>query len=278
VRVATLPRGDDPDSFIRRDGAEAFRARLDAARDFLDWQIDLRLPSVNPDNIRDRMKLLSDVTAGIAKIRDRMAQDTAVNRAAVRLSAPVAELRNMVAAHARSMLRNLEAAADRSRLAAGDAGGDGAPLEIANPAVRQLLKLAMTCSEARAWMNSREEPLPLAPFPGGELVTRALAADIDPARPESVAAWLATLAPGEESLVTAVMHDRAKVAGSGDAERAALTLKLSVVTARIDTLTVEQRRPGLPISAALEILAQLPSLQKEKVDLQKRVQDIQPTR
>jgi DNA primase len=35
-----LPAGDDPDSLIRRGGAEAFREKLDAAVDFLDFYVD----------------------------------------------------------------------------------------------------------------------------------------------------------------------------------------------------------------------------------------------
>ncbi|MBV9126888.1 MAG: DNA primase, partial [Verrucomicrobia bacterium] len=40
VRVATMPAGEDPDSLIRRGGAEAFRARVGAAQDFFDFQIE----------------------------------------------------------------------------------------------------------------------------------------------------------------------------------------------------------------------------------------------
>ena len=38
VNVATLPEGEDPDSFVRKNGGDAFRARLDAAVSFLDFK------------------------------------------------------------------------------------------------------------------------------------------------------------------------------------------------------------------------------------------------
>jgi len=38
VNVATLPEGEDPDSFVRKNGGEAFRARVDAAVSFLDFK------------------------------------------------------------------------------------------------------------------------------------------------------------------------------------------------------------------------------------------------
>ncbi|HUI11177.1 MAG TPA: DNA primase [Bacteroidota bacterium] len=38
VNVATLPEGEDPDSFVRKEGGDAFRARVDAAVSFLDFK------------------------------------------------------------------------------------------------------------------------------------------------------------------------------------------------------------------------------------------------
>jgi DNA primase len=40
VKVVRLPAGDDPDSLIRKGGAEAFRGKLDEAVDFLDFFVD----------------------------------------------------------------------------------------------------------------------------------------------------------------------------------------------------------------------------------------------
>jgi DNA primase len=40
VRVALLPDGEDPDSFIRSNGANAFRALLDAAKPSIEFKID----------------------------------------------------------------------------------------------------------------------------------------------------------------------------------------------------------------------------------------------
>jgi len=38
VSVATLPEGEDPDSFVRKSGGEAFRARVESAVSFLDFK------------------------------------------------------------------------------------------------------------------------------------------------------------------------------------------------------------------------------------------------
>jgi DNA primase len=279
VRVASLPIGDDPDSLIRRDGVESLRAHLSGAKDFLDWQIDLRLPSVDPGNLRDRMKLLSDITGSIAKIRDRMAQDAAINRAAMRLSAPVDELRRMVTAHAKTMLRNREQAEVRSaNAAAREEPSERTVLEIDNPAVRQLLKLALTCPEAHQWMAQQKPSLPWTEFAGGDLIDRALQAGIDPARPESVAAWLSTLSPEEEPLVSAIMHDNSPPGGVESAARTALSLEVQSTGAKLAVLKSRQRQPDLPQEQAMSIAREIALLQNQYLDLQKKVRDIQLTR
>ena len=40
VRVAVMPEGEDPDSMIRKHGVEAFSARIHAAQDFFEFQIE----------------------------------------------------------------------------------------------------------------------------------------------------------------------------------------------------------------------------------------------
>jgi len=282
VRVATLPQGDDPDSLIRREGVAAFRARIAAAQDFCDWLIDLRAPQVAPDNLQQRMKLLSDVAGSIAKLRDRMAQDSAMHRAAMKLSAPVDELRRMVAAHAKTMLHNKQQAEERdANFAARNAPAEPDAAEavvIDQPAVRHLLHWALTSSAARQWMAGLQPSLPWSGFTGGDLIDRALRAVLDPERPESVNAWLATLPAAEEILAASVMHENTPQGDAEAAERAACSLQLIALGRRMDALTVQQRQPGLPAAEAMRILAEIAVLQKEKVDLQKRVRDIRDTR
>ncbi len=43
VRIVLLPPGDDPDTFVRRDGADAFRRLLDSAKPALQFRIDIEI-------------------------------------------------------------------------------------------------------------------------------------------------------------------------------------------------------------------------------------------
>ncbi len=48
VRVAEMPQGEDPDSLIRKSGADAFRERVAAARDLFDYQTRRQAPTPEP--------------------------------------------------------------------------------------------------------------------------------------------------------------------------------------------------------------------------------------
>ncbi|MBV8149425.1 MAG: toprim domain-containing protein, partial [Candidatus Eremiobacteraeota bacterium] len=43
VRIVLLPAGEDPDSFLRREGAEAFRGLLDSAKPAIEFKIDAEI-------------------------------------------------------------------------------------------------------------------------------------------------------------------------------------------------------------------------------------------
>ena len=48
VRVAEMPPGEDPDSLVRKEGAEKFGARIAGARDFFDFWIEREVSTSEP--------------------------------------------------------------------------------------------------------------------------------------------------------------------------------------------------------------------------------------
>ncbi|MCH1555389.1 MAG: DNA primase, partial [Pseudomonadales bacterium] len=62
ARFMFLPEGDDPDSLVRREGTEAFTARIDAADDVSTWFFeklgqDLQVDGLDPETIAGRAAL-----------------------------------------------------------------------------------------------------------------------------------------------------------------------------------------------------------------------------
>jgi DNA primase len=101
VTVVELPEGHDPDSFLKAEGAEAYRARLDQAPAWMDWLIrraatenDIRTPG-------GKAAFLAALLPSLVKIQsavERMAWlDRAVERAALDPAAARQELKRAIA-------------------------------------------------------------------------------------------------------------------------------------------------------------------------------------
>ncbi len=86
VAIVTLPEGDDPDSLIQRDGAEAFQRCLDKAQSLVNYKIEvfrkqgkLGTPAGQADAVRD-------VVETIAKVPDTFKRDFMIRDVALRFS------------------------------------------------------------------------------------------------------------------------------------------------------------------------------------------------
>ncbi len=80
-RIARLPTGSDPDDFVRREGAAAFRKLVDGARPVVEQLID-DLARTTEATIPDRMKALEEVAPVLAQVRDQTARELYVGRLA----------------------------------------------------------------------------------------------------------------------------------------------------------------------------------------------------
>lgn len=85
IRVATIPAPDDPDSFIKRSGPEAFRDRLTKAEGFFDYLLE-RLCTLN-DRFSDkgRQEILKTMAEAVYKTGDAVVIDKYAQKTAARL-------------------------------------------------------------------------------------------------------------------------------------------------------------------------------------------------
>lgn len=70
LRVATLPAGDDPDTFLRRHGTEAFDARAREARSLLLYAVDRIFAEEDATGIRGRSAGAARVALLLSKVQD----------------------------------------------------------------------------------------------------------------------------------------------------------------------------------------------------------------
>lgn len=84
VNVALLPAGADPDTFIRRSGAQAYRDRLTGSRPYLDFLLDRASAERDLSRPDHRRAFLNQMLAVAAKIPDPALRDQFADRLAVK--------------------------------------------------------------------------------------------------------------------------------------------------------------------------------------------------
>jgi len=70
VRVVTLPDGKDPDEFIRKHGADAFRALVDEAPPLLAYQVSQALAANDYSDASGKMSVLAQAIPALAEVPD----------------------------------------------------------------------------------------------------------------------------------------------------------------------------------------------------------------
>ncbi len=85
VRVVLLPQGEDPDSYLQKVGATAFREFIDKnASDFILFKTNLLLDEAKGDPIK-KANLIKDIVGSIAKIPDPLKRSVYIRECANRL-------------------------------------------------------------------------------------------------------------------------------------------------------------------------------------------------
>jgi DNA primase len=82
VNVAMMPAGDDPDTFIRREGGAAYQERLRASRPYLEYLLDQAAIGQDLARDEDRREFLSRMLEVAARIPDATARDQFADRLA----------------------------------------------------------------------------------------------------------------------------------------------------------------------------------------------------
>jgi DNA primase len=82
VNVIVLDPGDDPDTFIRKHGADEYRRRLRTSRPYLEYLLDHAAAGVDFAHDEGRRRFLGSMLAVAAKIPDAAARDQFADRIA----------------------------------------------------------------------------------------------------------------------------------------------------------------------------------------------------
>jgi DNA primase len=92
VKVVTLPTGDDPDTFVRKEGADVF-ARLEAAApSLLDYALDHSMKSAETGSLEGRIRSVDEVLRVLQKSEHPMEREERIKVVAERLGINQARL------------------------------------------------------------------------------------------------------------------------------------------------------------------------------------------
>jgi DNA primase len=85
VRVIVLPPGDDPDSFLRREGPDALRARIESAVEFFDFALDTVSAEIDLRSLEGQGRLVELMAPFLIAMRNEVAREGAIARMLGRL-------------------------------------------------------------------------------------------------------------------------------------------------------------------------------------------------
>ena len=88
VRVATLAQDEDPDSFIRQHGTDAFAERIDKAYSVLDFKFNWLGTQYDPKTVEGKSRISQELLGTIARFKSEVAKYELTKALAQKLSIP----------------------------------------------------------------------------------------------------------------------------------------------------------------------------------------------
>jgi len=88
VRVATLAQDEDPDSFIRQYGVEAFATCIDNAQSLLDFKFNWLVSQYNPATVDGKSTIARELLGTIARFKSEVAKYELTKSLAQKLNVP----------------------------------------------------------------------------------------------------------------------------------------------------------------------------------------------
>ncbi len=266
VRAVAMPAGEDPDSFMQKHGAEAFRALVEAAPSFFDFAIDRARADGRLEDPQQRAEFAREMAPLLGAVSDAVSRDALINHVATRLQAGAPELREAIARSQRGSPRRFERRHD-------DTPEPEKPAEptVVDSPLGYLCSLALASKEAQEWLGEQWETLhEVAPqLRGVALLEQVLAARPDPANPAAVNRFLGDLAEADRlalvqqpSFSEPPPEDPLAAAGDALAEASSLALEKrdhAVKAALADPALSAEQRDAL-LREAMEIATLLAAL------------------
>jgi DNA primase len=251
VRVVSMPAGDDPDSYLKREGPDAFRQLLTEARPFFDFKIDRAQVEGGLANAQARGNTAREVAALLAHIADPVSRDSLLNHCATRLQMSAPDLRAATA-----LARKKQAREQRHEKE--DATTTAIEPSSIDPLIAYLCNLSLHSASARQYLGEQYECLHDAAtyIEGIPLLENILSADVDVENAAAVNTYLASLPPADQLAlqIDPTFQQSLSAQPLQDAEEALAKLSEKVLNKRYAINQSALNQPGLSAEQMLPLL------------------------
>jgi DNA primase len=258
VRVAEIPAGEDPDSLVRREGKEAFESRVAGARDFFDYWIERETALVDLSSLGAKMQLARSLAETVSRVRDPLMRGQVVNKVSARLGVAAQDFQSLLPKQRTESVRS----GDRS-----EAADTRETASTPRHDIAMLCVLALRDEKAREFLREQNWREILAQVPDGEMLGLILKSDLRPDDAASLNAFMVTLSPPEERLVSSWLLQKVPSSAGAMVEKWWLGIRQAVLRRQLDVATNRIKLPNLSTGETV-------NLQKQILDLRGQLHEL----
>ena len=258
VRVAEIPAGEDPDSLVRREGKESFESRVAGARDFFDYWIERETAGVDLGSLGVKMQLARSLAETVSRVRDPLMRGEVVNKVSARLGVAAQDFQSLLPKQRTESLRS----GDQS-----EADDTRETTPVPRHDIAMLCLLALRDEKAREFLREQDWREVLVQVPDGEILGLILKSDLHPDDAASLNAFMVTLSPPEERLVSSWLLQKAPPNARAMVEKWWLGIRQAILRRQLDVATSRIKLPNLSTGETV-------NLQKQILDLRGQLHDL----
>jgi DNA primase len=250
VRMAEMPAGEDPDSLVRREGKTAFEKRIADARDFFDYWIERETANVDLNSLSAKMEVARTLAETVSHVHDLVMRGEVISKVSARLAVSASAFAALVPKQVRK-----------------------GPSEVTTERRQQLVPpndiallciLALRSEEAHEFLRAQSWREVLSQLPSTYFLERILESEVRPNDSASLSAFLASLEPEEEDIISGWLHLKTP---PNSVAVPWLRLRQAALRRQLDIARDRLRLPELSTGDVI-------NLQKQILDLQEQLHEL----
>ena len=250
VRVAEMPAGEDPDSLVRREGKIAFEKRIADARDFFDYWIEREAANVDLNSLSAKMEVARTLAETVSHVHDPVMRGEVISKISARLAVSTSAFAALVSKQVRKGPSEVTTERRQQQVPPND--------------IALLCILALRSEEAHQFLRAQSWREVLSQLPSTYFLERILESEVRPNDSASLSAFLASLEPEEEDIISGWLHLKTP---PNSVAVPWLRLRQAALRRQLDIAKDRLRLPELSTGDVI-------NLQKQILDLQEQLHEL----